>query len=614
MSDLKFKTFIEAIQEKYIFYVHNNEGIFTYVSPSATAILGYSPDEFWVDYRKHLTHSTINQEAEGYTQKAILGLQQPLYRVEMYHKDGSIRLFEVTETPVFNTERVAYDVYGVAQDITQEIQQQEFFEKQNLLFQEMENLAAIGSCEFDLTDQIVIVSDQVYKMLGILPKKSIPREELLTYIHPDDLSKVLCTFDDVMESEYPIESTFRLIVHDKTIKTVSKRIVAKRDHYGIVTKIIGIMWDISEKILLDSHVVKAQRVAKLGSWQENLLNNNVIITDEIFHILEIPKQKVVSINDLILSKVHPDDKEKVLQCHKKLHDRDAKYQFEYRVIMEDGRVKWICQYCEYKYDRSGQAMQLFCLMQDKSEQQQLVIENSKTRQMLYQQSKLSELGESIAFIFHQWKEPLSQINALVADIELVCATGNLSKKRLDEILEEFEYTTHQMSVSIESMRNYINPQKIRERFNVKQSIDEVLMFYTSLLDRQKIEYEISNTVHFYISGYKNELMQIVLILLNNAKDALRESSQKFPKITLQTFLLDEVFQIEITDNGEGILESNINAIFNPYFTTKTFKEGMGIGLYTAKLLVEEEIGGMLYLKSRSNPTSFVISFPKGISE
>jgi signal transduction histidine kinase len=109
-------------------------------------------------------------------------------------------------------------------------------------------------------------------------------------------------------------------------------------------------------------------------------------------------------------------------------------------------------------------------------------------------------------------------------------------------------------------------------------------------------------------------MQIVLILLNNAKDALRESSQKFPKITLQTFLLDEVFQIEITDNGEGILESNINAIFNPYFTTKTFKEGMGIGLYTAKLLVEEEMGGMLYLKSRSNPTSFVISFPKGISE
>jgi signal transduction histidine kinase len=195
-------------------------------------------------------------------------------------------------------------------------------------------------------------------------------------------------------------------------------------------------------------------------------------------------------------------------------------------------------------------------------------------------------------------------------MEFACQATGASKNVVGKILDELEYTTNQMSESIESMRNYINPQKVKERFNIQKTIEEVMLFYMPLLDREKIEYEIKNAIPFFISGYKNEVMQILLILLNNAKDALIIDSCAFAKITVQTSLDEDFFQLKVIDNGAGISEDNLEILFKPYFTTKHLSGGTGIGLYVAKQIVEDEMGGKLVLKNLKNPTIFVVKFPK----
>ncbi len=115
----KFRRLVENLQDNYFFYAHNIDGIFTYISPSLTNILGYTAEEFLTHYSEYLTDNPINKEVEGHTELSTKGIKQPPYEVEIYHKDGSIRSLHVQEVPVFDNNRNVIAVEGIAQDITE---------------------------------------------------------------------------------------------------------------------------------------------------------------------------------------------------------------------------------------------------------------------------------------------------------------------------------------------------------------------------------------------------------------------------------------------------------------------------------------------------------------
>lgn len=118
-SEEKYRRLIEVLREDYFFYTHDTRGHLTYVSPSITTVLGYSPNEFQSDYRERITESPINADVQRRTEQSIAGNAQPPYEVEIYHKDGSVRLLEVSEIPVFDDQGAVIDVEGIAHDITQ---------------------------------------------------------------------------------------------------------------------------------------------------------------------------------------------------------------------------------------------------------------------------------------------------------------------------------------------------------------------------------------------------------------------------------------------------------------------------------------------------------------
>ena len=118
-SEEKFRRLVENLKEEYFFYSHDITGVFDYLSPSITNILGYSQKEFLAHYTEYLTDDPLNDEVIKHTDLSILGIQQPSYEVEIYHKDGSIKRLEVTEVPIFSTEGQVIAVEGIAHDITE---------------------------------------------------------------------------------------------------------------------------------------------------------------------------------------------------------------------------------------------------------------------------------------------------------------------------------------------------------------------------------------------------------------------------------------------------------------------------------------------------------------
>ncbi len=120
-SGEKYRRLIENLQDNYFFYSHNIEGVFTYISPSITNILGFSPKEFLTHFTQYLTDNPMNHEVLRYTELSIKGLKQPPYKVELFDKDGHKRMLKVQEVPVFDSNNKVIAVDGIARDITEQI-------------------------------------------------------------------------------------------------------------------------------------------------------------------------------------------------------------------------------------------------------------------------------------------------------------------------------------------------------------------------------------------------------------------------------------------------------------------------------------------------------------
>ncbi|NOQ93842.1 MAG: diguanylate cyclase [Methylophaga sp.] len=117
-SEEKYRGLVENITDKYFIYQHNIEGVFTYVSPSIEAILGYSVNEFLKHYTTYMPNSKLNKKIGKLTDKTLAGESSHSYDVEIFNKSGSLHTLRVTETPVLDAEGKTQGVYGIARDIT----------------------------------------------------------------------------------------------------------------------------------------------------------------------------------------------------------------------------------------------------------------------------------------------------------------------------------------------------------------------------------------------------------------------------------------------------------------------------------------------------------------
>ncbi len=117
-SEEKYRRLVEGLKGEYFFYQHGAEGQFSYMSASFFDVLGFAPDEFQSSYRELLTDAPLNREAIHKMERSMRGEQQPLYEVEVWHKDGSRRQLEVLESPLLDVDGRVLAVDGFAHDIT----------------------------------------------------------------------------------------------------------------------------------------------------------------------------------------------------------------------------------------------------------------------------------------------------------------------------------------------------------------------------------------------------------------------------------------------------------------------------------------------------------------
>ncbi len=248
---------------------------------------------------------------------------------------------------------------------------------------------------------------------------------------------------------------------------------------------------------------------------------------------------------------------------------------------------------------------IVCIMDD-------ITERVQQKQFLIQQSKLAEMGDMVAAIAHQWNEPLVELSAQVQDIQTSYLLNELKDAQVEEFVNDSMIQIQYMSRTLNDFRNFLKPSTKKVIFPIKKALDEI----NEIIGKQVFYSNVNMTFNYLdgedlvVYGYENEFKQVLLNLINNAKNKIIENTNENQikgNIIINISKSQNYNKIEIIDDGGRIDEKIISSIFEPYFTTK--KDGTGIGLYMAKVIVEDKMQGFIKVNNVENNVVFTIKVP-----
>lgn len=237
--------------------------------------------------------------------------------------------------------------------------------------------------------------------------------------------------------------------------------------------------------------------------------------------------------------------------------------------------------------------------------------NKKKDKQMFEQMKMAQMGELIGNIAHQWRQPLNVISTVATGMKLKKQMSVLEDEDFFSYVDKIVDNSQLLSRTIDEFRDYIKESHTEKDVIIQDRVKMAVNILESSCQLNGIklieEYmEKDNIIFRLISG---ELLQVLISIFTNAKEALIQSENEVKWIKYELRKLQNSVIITIEDNAGGIPESIKDKIFNPYFTTKHQSQGTGIGLYNCYNIVTKHLGGKLYCDNTDEGTKFAIELP-----
>lgn len=227
------------------------------------------------------------------------------------------------------------------------------------------------------------------------------------------------------------------------------------------------------------------------------------------------------------------------------------------------------------------------------------------------QSRHAAMGEMISMIAHQWRQPLSLISTIASSIQLKRELGTFDIDNDLSDLNEIVQTTKYLSETIDDFRNFFQQDKVTNEIDAQSILNKLLKLNSKVLTINSIKLTIDNQSKNTIRTHNNEILQVLVNLINNSKDALLQKDNKSDnkEIFIKTYDKKENIVFEINDTAGGIPKNIIQNIFEPYFTTKGPTSGTGLGLYITKTIVDKHLQGTIHVSNNENGALFIMDIP-----
>ncbi|MBK8397159.1 MAG: PAS domain-containing protein [Leptospiraceae bacterium] len=411
--------------------------------------------------------------------------------------------------------------------------------------------------DIDLGDGI----DGTEAAKSILKVRDIPIVFLSSHTEPEIVEKT----EKITSYGYVVKNS-GIVILDASIKMAFKL-------YDTKMELIAA----KEKAELNEYrLIEAQTATKVGSWQTDLFNFNVIWSEETFRIFEINPQTFKASHSAFLEFVHPEDREKVDEAFKKSFSNEDYNYIDHRIITSTGNVKYVEERWRIVKDSEGKPVLAVGTCQDISERKNAEVEIRK---------QLSEKEILLKEVHHRIKNNIASIEGLLS-----IQADSTSNEEVKIILQES--ITRIQSTRILYEKLLIS--KDYQELSIKNYIDSLIDSLFSVFPESKNIIIQKNITDFVLNSKKVIPVGIIIneVMTNIFKYAFKDNSNPIVKIELKK--IENHITLTIQDNGIGI-EERVEANTSP-----------GFGLTLVRMLAEQLNG--TYTIENDNGTKSVLKF------
>jgi PAS domain S-box-containing protein len=422
-------------------------------------------------------------------------------------------------------------------------------------------------------------------------------------VHQDDLERCVHVYGSAFEARQSFVMQYRLRRYDGEYRWVSDQGVPRYDTHGTFAGYIGSCVDVTELVNKDRALRESEermRVAteavNLGIWEWDLSKDEIWATNARRALLGLPASGTIALEDFI-SRLHPDDRGRVQRTMDDAIHTGEDFDSEYRLILPDGIVRWMSTRGSVHFDDSRKPARLLGISIDITERKQADLDAQQDRAELSHLSRVALIGEMSASIAHELNQPLAGILSNAAAGQRFIEQGDVDLGEMRELLGDIIADGRRASDVMRGIREMVKKGQVARRpVDLNEVVMEAVRMVSpdAVLRSCQVETSLDASLRT-IEGDPVQLQQVLLNLMINAFDAMRETPVSRRKVVIATQSNgDATVWTSVRDYGAGISEEMRDRLFDPFFTTKS--EGLGMGLAIVRSIVESH-GGTITIEN-----------------
>ncbi len=235
--------------------------------------------------------------------------------------------------------------------------------------------------------------------------------------------------------------------------------------------------------------------------------------------------------------------------------------------------------------------------------------NREKERIMLAQSRQAAMGDMVSMIAHQWRQPITAIGMSAQNMQLDIDLDEVDMPRMRSKLQYIVDQTGYLSKTIDDFRDFLKPNKATTTCSPAGLIEGTVRIVGKSLENNSITLITTYESTPPITTYCNEVIQVLLNLLNNAKDIFKINGRSDGRIDLRFYEKGGMGCFEVRDNAGGIPPDVMPRIFEPYFSTKEARGGTGLGLYMSQKIVEKNLGGSIRAENSGGGACFTVCIP-----
>jgi PAS domain S-box-containing protein len=238
----------------------------------------------------------------------------------------------------------------------------------------IESIANFGSGDWDITSGAMTWSPEAGRILGLdPPKDEVSIDALFALVHPDDRERVEHALGQAMASgNYDMEH--RIIRPDGSVRFIHTQCEFYRDAKGQAVRALGVVQDVTDRRYAEYTLAQAQAIAHFGSWDWDIVTGALTWSDEIYRIFGLRPQEFGATYDAFLQRIHPDDREAVVEAVNSAVQTGAPYSIDHRIVRPDGTIRYVHETGDITRDKDGTPLRMLGVVHDISDRKKVELE------------------------------------------------------------------------------------------------------------------------------------------------------------------------------------------------------------------------------------------------